>query len=518
MRGSCTEDACVNVMCGTGQRCSAGACVCDGARTACGSSCVDVTSNPNNCGGCGHTCDAGKTCNSGACVVDTCMAPTALCGTDCVNLTTDANNCNACGAACGGGRDCVAGACQCPMGLTLCGTQCTNLSTDPGNCARCGNTCNGGSCQSGGCSCPGGKSLCNSTCIDYATDLNNCQGCGKVCAPGQTCGASGCTCPVGQKACGTAGCIDITSDNLNCGDCGKPCASGQFCGAGTCQAPVTCGPTFNPPASAWCGYMPLQTTACGAQSQIGSPMSFSGTTAQTTWAALPFLPDPGQVLQVQGTVLSSNSSMVSVDIALRNAQGNYVAAQTLYPTNLTSQPNVSVGVGSSAYACAEPVDVGVWTPSPPGVSYNLTLTRYARERFNTGGITLGTAAPLATADAGFACDHVCGYLHANGFGCGDSAEYYGFTLPANRAADVMVHFLTLTDGCGYTGCSQGQLQVFTAGGALICQLAYTQIQTANPSDASGRVVNNTAQDQQLVLMISSPIHEIGYSIVTAIEP
>jgi len=35
--------------------------------TMCGSDCVDTTSDPNNCGGCGNACDASQTCTNGQC-------------------------------------------------------------------------------------------------------------------------------------------------------------------------------------------------------------------------------------------------------------------------------------------------------------------------------------------------------------------------------------------------------------------------------------------------------------------
>ncbi len=321
-----------------------------------------------------------------------------------MNLTTDPDNCTECGAACGGGRDCIGGACQCPMGLTQCNTQCTNLLGDPANCGACGNSCNGGTCQGGGCTCPSGKSLCNQSCADYSSDLKNCGGCGKVCAPGQTCGATGCTCAAGQKACGAAGCIDISRDNLNCGDCGHLCSTGEFCSNGTCTAAITCGTAFNPPSSAGCGYMPLLVANCGAQTQIGSPSNFSGTAAASTWAVLPYTPNPTQAISVIGTVTSGNSSNVNVDVALRNAVGSYVSSASFAAPGSVSQPNLGLGGSGSPYACAEPVDLGVYTTAAQGANYNLTVTRFARERFNTGSSDLTTATPPSLPMQGVTCD------------------------------------------------------------------------------------------------------------------
>ena len=36
-------------------------------QTVCGSDCVDITSDPNNCGGCGIACNTGETCSNGQC-------------------------------------------------------------------------------------------------------------------------------------------------------------------------------------------------------------------------------------------------------------------------------------------------------------------------------------------------------------------------------------------------------------------------------------------------------------------
>ena len=59
----------------------------------------------------------------------------------CVFLSSDPNNCGACGHVCPGGHLCVNGTCQeCPQSYqTLCGGTCTDVSWDSNNCGACGN-------------------------------------------------------------------------------------------------------------------------------------------------------------------------------------------------------------------------------------------------------------------------------------------------------------------------------------------------------------------------------------------
>lgn len=71
-------------------------------------------------------CEANKTCASGAC---TCK-PENSCGTQCVELTTDPLNCGACGVACVAGQECSAGACTCPDGK-ICGELFKKLTREP---------------------------------------------------------------------------------------------------------------------------------------------------------------------------------------------------------------------------------------------------------------------------------------------------------------------------------------------------------------------------------------------------
>lgn len=74
--------------------------------------------------------------------------PYAWCGTNCVNLIADANNCGACGVVCGAGPvnshpACAASTCSfaCNSGYSQCGSSCVDLHGDPNNCGACGNQC-----------------------------------------------------------------------------------------------------------------------------------------------------------------------------------------------------------------------------------------------------------------------------------------------------------------------------------------------------------------------------------------
>ena len=85
--------------------------------------CVDTTSNPLACGGCGKICAVGEECQGGKCLPAT---------TGCTDPTPDA-----CTVGGGGGRNRVA---------------CVNFQTDPLNCGDCGNACAANQvCMNGDC-------------------------------------------------------------------------------------------------------------------------------------------------------------------------------------------------------------------------------------------------------------------------------------------------------------------------------------------------------------------------------
>lgn len=74
----------------------------------CEDSCIDVTADDANCGGCGVMCGAGLICMESDCVCEV----GDLCEGECVDTTANSEHCGDCGNPCSGGQACVDGACQ----------------------------------------------------------------------------------------------------------------------------------------------------------------------------------------------------------------------------------------------------------------------------------------------------------------------------------------------------------------------------------------------------------------------
>jgi hypothetical protein len=75
----------------------------------CNFECVDLLTDPVNCGGCGVVCPAGTTCENGSCQ---CPGTNELCEDVCVDVLTDRHNCGGCGVLCTYDSQCVAGECD----------------------------------------------------------------------------------------------------------------------------------------------------------------------------------------------------------------------------------------------------------------------------------------------------------------------------------------------------------------------------------------------------------------------
>lgn len=141
-------------------------------------------------------------------------------GTACVDLDTDPAQCGACGSACPAGVACVDGTCDCPGNAIVCDDVCVPIGSDPANCGDCGVACGGGEvCFMGTCGSDcGGLTQCGQACVDTTSDAANCGECGMACGVGQACVNGTCACdgpqasfttdvePVLAAGCATMGC------------------------------------------------------------------------------------------------------------------------------------------------------------------------------------------------------------------------------------------------------------------------------------------------------------------------
>jgi stigma-specific protein Stig1 len=255
-------------------------------KTLCNGACVDPSTDPANCGACGHRCEGDQECLGGTCLGGDCRlecgdrsrwpnrpldAPGATAGVccnrpggeeprGCTDLATDNWNCGGCGVTCEPNTRCQKGQCVCQG--AICDEHCTPIMIDGNNCGSCGARCPQSApvCAEGVClSCEDvGKTACEGLgCILTTRDPRHCGSCGNAC-PGEAACIDG-VCVTVRPECDVAcpglnglgprgvccrrpwgrddpGCTDPLVDSLNCGACGHVCRQGERCDFGTCRA------------------------------------------------------------------------------------------------------------------------------------------------------------------------------------------------------------------------------------------------------------------------------------------
>ncbi len=238
---------------GTVAACQGSSVCCASGTTNCGGRCVDTSSDPNHCGGCGIVCSTGpgttmNTCMEGVCV-PTCATGYGSCDRNAANgCEVPITTVERCGGRClrvadgqgcvdygrgsyGPGLECGAvGQVVCPSasGMPPCQTGLT-MTRGPGSTICCA----------------AGATNCGGACATTSTDRNNCGACGTICATGPGTTTNTCMGGVCRPAC-ASGFADCDGDPANgcearldsvthCGRCGNRCAAmDQACtGAGT---------------------------------------------------------------------------------------------------------------------------------------------------------------------------------------------------------------------------------------------------------------------------------------------
>jgi hypothetical protein len=101
---------------------------CGKGLTDCHGECVDIYSDPDNCGSCDGTCSAGY-CNGGKCGVGPgCSNGLTDCGNGCVDTNSDPFNCGFCGNQCPDGAKCQGANGGCVISECWCGSICQLVS------------------------------------------------------------------------------------------------------------------------------------------------------------------------------------------------------------------------------------------------------------------------------------------------------------------------------------------------------------------------------------------------------
>lgn len=248
---------------------------------------TNLQNDSENCGACGVSCGELEGLHlAGACVKGACVFQCTMTGDsatvfrDCnaflddgceVNIQSDPENCGVCGHACAAGQHCIDGFCGCFPPKVDCGGKCVDTRSDDSNCKTCGTVCqnppvvcspmpahtkygcSGSECgqlvcayRFGDCNADLADGCASNGCETALDTVENCGGCGVKCGPQQECKVQNSrlecvdTCAkAGLTKCGDQ-CRDLLTDILNCGACGHGCLGTReheapVCKKGLCE-------------------------------------------------------------------------------------------------------------------------------------------------------------------------------------------------------------------------------------------------------------------------------------------
>jgi len=275
-----------------GGSCSFEGCGCESPRLDCGSSgdfsnCVDVNSDPLNCGGCGNVCGGGLSCIGGFCTFqDLCFdpnvcPPNSTCAnasgtrecrcnagfepnfnsTECIDVDECSRGLHNCS---GGSNNCInffgGFECLCGPGFQDLGFGCVDIN----ECAN-GFNCGNGFCSnfigSFECVCDPGFAphpisrvcqlvdecqagfledfrWCNGQCSHLPSDPNNCGFCGRTCFDNTFCDNGSCACDNDALTYCNSTCVNTETNTQHCGRCNSRCPTGAGCVNGSCSCPT----------------------------------------------------------------------------------------------------------------------------------------------------------------------------------------------------------------------------------------------------------------------------------------
>lgn len=222
---------------------------CKGGTIKCGKVCVNASTDPQNCGGCGTRCGNGQACASGSCTSSgpgACPTDQVRCSGLCVDPRSDRQNCGACGVSCGTGETCSSGQCRAASGYP-----CTTVQD-------CGGNYRGVVCVDGQCAC---EKPAEGLCYDprqtpYGICDVCCPGGNQVCPGDKVCNGppsptARCSCASYEDVCyynpphrcSQDQATDSNRCGINCIDCIEEIGLTSFCCSGTCM--TACEPNTN---------------------------------------------------------------------------------------------------------------------------------------------------------------------------------------------------------------------------------------------------------------------------------